>query len=142
MYKALDIAKYVVAKCYKDGKPITNLKLQKILYFIQKEYLCSGSKAFSDDIEAWMYGPVVSDVYYHYCTSGAMPIFSIDDKDLTSILSEEDKERINKIIDKYIDYDVWKLVELTHTKGGAWDSTFTNKGAYHIILDDDIIKLC
>ncbi len=54
MYKALDIAKYVVAKCYNDWKPITNLKLQKILFYIQRSYLISDSCAFSDDIQAWM----------------------------------------------------------------------------------------
>lgn len=37
MYDALDIAKYIVDKCTVEKCPITNLQLQKILYFLQKK---------------------------------------------------------------------------------------------------------
>ena len=39
MYNALDIAKYIITKCNKDGFPISNLQLQKILYNLQKFFL-------------------------------------------------------------------------------------------------------
>ena len=35
IYSALNIAKYVVTFCFKRGNPISNLQLQKILYYIQ-----------------------------------------------------------------------------------------------------------
>ena len=60
--KALDVAKYMVTKCVQDKCPISNLQVQKILYFIQKDFLQNGSEAFSDDIEAWQFGPVVPEV--------------------------------------------------------------------------------
>ena len=47
MYSALDLSRYIVSKCISDGHPITNLQLQKILYFIQRDYLEHGKKAFS-----------------------------------------------------------------------------------------------
>ena len=53
MYGALDIAKYVITKCTKDKHPISNLQLQKILYYIQRELLQQGLAGFSDDMEAW-----------------------------------------------------------------------------------------
>ncbi len=137
MYKALDIAKYVVAKCYNDWKPITNLKLQKILFYIQRSYLISDSRAFSDDIQAWMYGPVVSAVYYHYCSCGAMPIFSIEENAIENI-EKEDRKKIDPIVEKYREYEVWRLVDMTHNKGGAWDKTYSVKGGYSIIPIDDI----
>lgn len=34
MYTALDMAKYIIDKCTKDRSPISNLQLQKILYYI------------------------------------------------------------------------------------------------------------
>ena len=74
MYKAIDLANYIVEKCIKDDNPITNLQLQKILYFIQKDFLKRGTRAFSDDIEAWKFGPVVPNVYFYFCGFGAMPI--------------------------------------------------------------------
>lgn len=35
MYDALTIAMYIIDKCFKEGEPVTNLRLQKLLYFIQ-----------------------------------------------------------------------------------------------------------
>ena len=32
MYNAIDLSKYIVSKCVKDGHPVSNLQLQKILY--------------------------------------------------------------------------------------------------------------
>lgn len=34
-YSAMDIAKYAVNRQYKSNRPISNLQLQKILYFLQ-----------------------------------------------------------------------------------------------------------
>ena len=70
MYGALDLSKYIVAKCIEDGLPISNLQLQKILYYIQKDFLKRDEMAFPDDIEAWQFGPVVPNVYYYYCGYG------------------------------------------------------------------------
>lgn len=37
-YKAIDIAKNIINKCTIDKHPISNLQLQKILYYIQKDF--------------------------------------------------------------------------------------------------------
>ena len=63
MYSALELSKYIVTKCINDGEPISNLQLQKILYYIQRDFLRQGEAAFSDTIEAWQFGPVVPNVY-------------------------------------------------------------------------------
>ena len=39
MYVALDLSKYIISKCVRDGHPISNLQLQKILYYIQVYFL-------------------------------------------------------------------------------------------------------
>jgi uncharacterized phage-associated protein len=48
--------------CGTDQHPISNLQLQKILYYIQKTFLENGMVAFDDEIEAWKFGPVVPAV--------------------------------------------------------------------------------
>ena len=63
MYKAMELSTYIVSKCIKEDCPISNLQLQKILYYIQKAFLDRGDRAFSDNIEAWQFGPVVPNVY-------------------------------------------------------------------------------
>ena len=61
-YSALDLSKYIVSKCVREHCPISNLQLQKILYYIQKDFLLRDSIAFADEIEAWQFGPVVPNV--------------------------------------------------------------------------------
>lgn len=62
-YSALDVAKYIINKCTIEHDAISNLQLQKILYYIQKWFLQNGLVAFDDDFEAWSFGPVVLSVY-------------------------------------------------------------------------------
>ena len=94
VYKAIDIANYIINKCTIDLKPVSNLQLQKILYYVQRESLWRGKPAFNDIIEAWQFGPVVPEVYYTYCGFGAMKINLRFKEDI------EDNLRI--IIDKIV----------------------------------------
>lgn len=118
MYSALDIAKYIIDKCTKEDCPISNLQLQKILYYIQKAYLKKHEYAFSDGIEAWQFGPVVPEVYYYFCGFGAMPITSRYEIQL------ENTQIIDKITLEKRELNPWDLVEETHKKDGAWDRIY------------------
>ena len=78
MYDAIDVARYVINYSQEIGSPVSNLKLQKILYFIQGIYLSTLDKpCFSDDIEAWGFGPVISDVYHEFKGFGSNDIPTI-----------------------------------------------------------------
>ena len=77
-YDALDVAKYIITRCYEQGNPISNLKLQKILYFLWADFYRETRRyLFFDDICAWQLGPVVPKVYYEYCPHAGRPIFNI-----------------------------------------------------------------
>lgn len=124
MYPAMKIAKYIVAKCVRDASPISNLQLQKILYYVQREYVRqTGDPLFSDKIEAWQFGPVVRDVYFTFSVFGGSAIRFCDDdvsleKSITAI--------IDPVIEEKRALDPWTLVDLTHRPGGAWDQIFRN----------------
>ena len=76
LYNASDIAKYIISYCSSKNMPISNLKLQKVLYFTWVDYYReTGTALFLDDICAWQLGPVVPDVYYDYCSYGGRPIY-------------------------------------------------------------------
>ena len=68
-YKALDIAYKLLAsaKNTAGGELMSNLKLQKMLYYEQGFHLAKfNTPLFDEEIEAWMYGPVVPAVYNHF----------------------------------------------------------------------------
>lgn len=67
MYSAIDVAEYIVARCANSGRPVTNLQLQKIMYYVQLNFLRTYDKCiFEDDILALRHGPAVKEVYYKY----------------------------------------------------------------------------
>ena len=137
MYKAMELSTYIVSKCIKEDCPISNLQLQKILYYIQKAFLNRGDRAFSDNIEAWQFGPVVPNVYDHYCGYGAMPIsFS----SIKCDVAKEDKQLIDSIVESKRVLAPWDLVEETHKKGGAWDKTYKNGSGSHEVIPTELIK--
>lgn len=139
MYKALDLAKYIVAKCIDDRCPISNLQLQKILYYIQKEFLIkTDTPAFGDAIEAWQFGPVVPNVYYDYCSFGSMPIsWAIYESELNSY---DDEKIIDTIIEQKRSLHPWNLVADTHKPNGAWDQIYKNGVGNHEEIPIELIK--
>ena len=105
-YSALTIAKYVLRKCTLQNKPLTNIKLQKMLFMIQKEYLKYNNLCFYENIEAWQFGPCIPKVYYRngYCY-GVMPIRQERDYCADLLISLDDRLVISTVVDKYIDKD-------------------------------------
>ena len=137
MYNAIDLSKYIVSKCVKDGHPVSNLQLQKILYYIQKDFLQRDEIAFSDNIEALQFGPVVPNVYYHYCGFGAMPISIIND---TFSIVATDAVFIDKIVEEKRQLNPWDMVAETHKDGGAWAKIYSNGLGNHCIIPTELIK--
>lgn len=130
-YTASDIARYVVNYSNSRHYSISNLKLQKLLYYIQAGFLVEkGHECFSDEISSWQHGPVVRSVYNEYRRYTNMPIPEqrvynvIDVRDGKLVIvprefseedfREEDKELMNRIIDGMGGCDAWSLVRRTH----------------------------
>ncbi|NFN93597.1 DUF4065 domain-containing protein [Clostridium botulinum] len=115
MHTALEIARYIINKCIELGRPVSNLQLQKILYYVQGEYMKhnNGEPLFEDDIVAWQYGPVVTSVYYEYnCYSSS----NIREKQEETNLDSDEIGIINPIIDNKSNLSAWTLVQKTHSE--------------------------
>ena len=137
MYTAIDLSKYIVSKCIRERQPVSNLQLQKILYYIQKDYLSRGDIAFSDDIEAWQFGPVVPNVYYYFCGFGARPI-SIPYDDVS--FSGEEVCNVNRIVEEKRILDPWDMVEETHKPNGAWAQIYQEGRGNHKVIPIELIR--
>lgn len=135
-YSAVELSKYIVTKCANDKCPITNLQLQKILYYIQKDYLSRNELAFDDLFEAWQFGPVIRQVYYYFCGNGAMPIISKYD----TVIDKSDRCHVDPIVEEKRKLDPWDLVEDTHKQGRAWSKVFNNGQGNKHIIDNDLIR--
>lgn len=116
-YDAKHIAKYILIKASEDEsyKNITNLKLQKILFYTQAWYLANyGEAVFSDEIHAWEYGPVVPSVYHEYKKFKRDPIqLDFNDLDISNI-DTDTKLYLDNIWEAYKHYSGLQLVDFTH----------------------------
>lgn len=123
-YDALDVAEYVLWYCEnKLNKAITNLQLQKILYYIQGEYLAVNNEPlFDNDMEAWDYGPVIPDVYYEYNQFVSNSITGITPQNI-DYFNKSDKNLIQKVVYDKSNLNVWKLVKDTHREY-PWNKNF------------------
>lgn len=136
--KALELAKYVLNRCIDDDYPISNLQLQKILYYIQKKYLQEiGKSAFEDEIEAWQFGPVVSSVYSSFCGFGGNPIFICPK---TDEVKDEMKIIIDPVIYSKRVMNPWDLVRETHEEGKAWSLIYKNGSGEHKVIPKKLIQ--
>lgn len=142
MYDVLEVCRHIVNYCNDHDYSITNLKLQKILYFIQADFLVSTSqKCFNDRIEAWDFGPVVPKAYRAYKQFGNSYIPKVtyyvekNDSDFWSskvkqytdtVITEPDKKRIDEIVDALSGYSATELVKITHQQK-PWINAFSSQ---------------
>lgn len=112
MYDALTIANYIIIYYEKRDWGVSNLKLQKILYFLQAEFLIEkGYELFDEEIEAWGFGPVVPCVYRKYKMFGCMdvPAKGIDEP----FIDKETRTIIDGLLERVKDMSSTCLTDIT-----------------------------
>lgn len=135
-YDACDIAAYIITHEHKSGREISNLRLQKLLYFVQAYIVrTTGAFCFDEDMEAWTYGPVVPSVYYKYDIFAGLDI--IEDKTARApYIDKKTKQGIDKILDYLSHYRVSQLVNITHDQN-PWQFAYSN-GLKSVITKDSM----
>ena len=146
-YPVIQVANTFLYSYFEADKEITNLKLQKLVYLAYAHYLTIKHKRLiKEHFEAWVYGPVVPELYESLKKYGAERIKHYINSDnnavrpnLTLIEENSVKSFISFVYDAYDGYGARDLVLLTHAKGGAWAKTFTRSKAPKKI-EDRLIK--
>lgn len=134
--KSIDIANLLVVEA--AGKVVlTNLKLNKLVYFCQVECLREyGEVLFTDDMEAWQYGPVSRSVYEAYKSYGKQPISEPFGPAPSNPVA---KRIVSQVLSSYGRLSAFDLVTLSHREGGAWKAVYS-PGADNPITAADILR--
>lgn len=139
-YNGTDLAKHIVRLCIDENSPISNLQLQKILYYLQFGYYKNKCDILiKDDFEAWQFGPVISDVYDMFCTNGGEPISFMLPEANSEKIEYNDEKYIDKRVRKLRNMNPWDMVEETHKEGTAWYITYDNGRGYKRIIEKSLI---
>jgi uncharacterized phage-associated protein len=117
MLTADDITDYLLSKEIKmNGKGITNLDVQKILYFAQGWHLAiTGERLFEEELRAWVHGPVVPEIYFRLAQyeKYPIPVTEVRGNPMRD-LPEAVRAFLDQVWTKYSTFRTGKLVELTH----------------------------
>lgn len=128
MCHAVDIADYILNHAARCQYEITNLQLQKILYYVQLNFLRKYNKvAFDDPILALRHGPCIISVYDKFHIWGRYSI-QIQEHLVDLDMVQEEKELIKQVVDASMLLSSVELTERAQKKDGPWDQTFWNGG--------------
>ena len=136
---ARNLAHYVVDKCAVAGDPVSNLQLQKILYFLQFVFCKkTGRLLFGEQFSAWPYGPVIERIYNEYRIYGGSKINRTYPSASDSI-----PRQIQPFVDNGIEYlshrSPWDLVASSHAEGSPWARVWNEGNGYKNVISNQLI---
>ena len=110
-----DFANHILAVAHENISSVTNLQLQKIMYFAmryQKNNIELLSEIYDEPFYAWRYGPTVPSIYKKYSGYGSRAIiekgersneYSIFDNFIIELLNQD----LFSLIDKSREHSHW-----------------------------------
>lgn len=139
------IANFMLDRGERDRRPITHLKLQKLVYMAYGwGSVVLEARLFTERIEAWTYGPVVPDLWHEFKAYKSDPIgdgrsFHYDwprDRVVFHVVPRRAvtaRRLLGEVWDKYSPFTASSLVARTHTEGAPWDETVRKSGPGTVI---------
>uniref|UniRef100_A0A6M3XW07 Antitoxin SocA-like Panacea domain-containing protein n=1 Tax=viral metagenome TaxID=1070528 RepID=A0A6M3XW07_9ZZZZ len=133
MVSAHDVAKLFLSWANRDGDLITNLKMQKLLYYAQVWHLVNFKvPLFSDKIEAWESGPAIPNIYHYFKDCGHSPINYEEIGNEEDVFSSDQLEYLHLFYDKFIGFSAHELVNMSHNEL-PWKDVFEKGEKFKII---------
>ncbi len=107
------VAEAIINLSHERNSPISNLKLQKLLYYSQAWYLAIfKNPLFDEEIEAWVHGPVVPRVFsrYRICRWSSIPAGD------TLGVSNRVSRHLKEVWHTYGQFNAYELERMTHSE--------------------------
>jgi uncharacterized phage-associated protein len=152
-YDGRAIANFVLDRCAERGVEVSNLSLQKIVYFCHVWSLIElGIPLVAQRFEAWELGPVLPYLYREFKSLDLAPIRDratrIDPRSGRAEVVPYEFDRataefLTRIVAFYSRLRPSDLVELTHAKDGPWYNVWNHAGSINPgmkIADDQIVN--
>ncbi|TQI75517.1 putative phage-associated protein [Bosea sp. AK1] len=146
------VANYVLDFCDKQNRALTNLGLQKVVYFCHVWSLLDlGRPLIKHSFEAWEYGPVLPYLYREFKAFDRSPIsgraFQLDPRNGTRQVvryqfDSETEAFLASIVGFYTRLSAGALVQLSHVEGGPWYEAWNHGGSVNpgMKIDDGQIR--
>lgn len=142
------VTDYFISFSNETGELISNLKLQKLLYYAQAWHLgMIGQPLFEEDFQAWVHGPVIPESYHLYKHHAWRPLVREDlssgtFEQLEQQFDNESREIMTGVRDHYFSKGAYELEMLSHRET-PWLQARAGKDATTIctdVIDKDWMK--
>jgi uncharacterized phage-associated protein len=146
------VANYILDIAAQRGVTMTNLKLQKLLFFAHAIALTERkTKLVAGYFEAWQFGPVHPAVYQAFKAAGPEPInFRADALDpvsrvrrpLPTLTESATRDICDRVVLQFGHMSAGRLVDVTHATGGPWHhivSTSKSGANIGLRIPDEVI---
>ena len=113
------VADYLCFRLSEEGSGSSQLKLHKLLYYVQSWHLALYDQPLLDEkFQAWIHGPVSRKIYDRFKDTKNMfsPITAEDIESDFSGLNTQAIYHIDEVLEVYGDYSGTQLEELTHSE--------------------------
>lgn len=122
---------YLISLFNKDNKPVTQLQVQKIMYFFEAYYMVINdtNKLYECNFNAWAFGPVAIPLYQELkCFGESNIVLNEEQRASGENISENKKKIIRYIYQVFGGLSAMRLVELTHMKDSPWYNKWEENG--------------
>lgn len=155
-YTAKQVANEFIDLARRDGRQLTPMQLQKLVYFAYGWYLAiTGERLINEYVEAWQWGPVIPSLYSIFKIYGSGPItepaadYTVDGFKIsyyTPRIQSDDpakdefaKRVIAKVWEIYGRFTGVQLSTMTHAANSPWAQTY-EQDVRGKDIPDDVIK--
>lgn len=159
METAIAVANTFIGFSLADRIPVTNMKVQKLVFFAHGWYLGNtGEPLIEETFEAWPWGPVIYPLYCTFKDYRAEPITKpADDFEVkttetgglifirnTPMLKHPDRVLpfLKQIWERYKNYSASQLSAISHEDGSPWSETRKDRlpSDIHVKISNYLIK--
>lgn len=149
------IANEFLRRAKKDGKKLTQMQLQKLVYIADGWNLAINDEPLAQDRpQAWDYGPVYRELWDAVRVHGDQPITELikigdvginifrddADKEISAEFTEDETKLIDRVSEIYSEYHAYQLSALTHQPGTPWHEWYKDKGFKGGEIPNELIR--
>ena len=138
MYDARQIANWFIRRAHRDKRVLTIVGVLKLTYIAHGQYLSKrGTPLFSNEIQAWRYGPVIMDVSKGFDRQNQKMLKPLSG--FSDVTDPSDNELLEQVWVEYGQRPAEELSRLTHISGGPWDLA-RKIGGWYARIPSELIK--
>lgn len=139
-HTAIEAANAFIKLARRDGKKLTNMQLQKLVYIAHGFFLALLNDAlFDDKIEAWDFGPVIPNLYHKLKKYGAGEVTNLIDTENQIEPDGPEMKIIENVWESYNQFSGEELSAMTHAEGTPWSAVW-EKGQRHTEIPNHSIR--